>query len=148
MSYSLIERLQTKANPGKTNTAMRDIMGNLATGDSSPEVSAITTDQACQALGVSRSGYYAHQAARKQRLGAPAVCAASVHLKAAFTASHKAYGSRRLTTAMTERGQPMGRHRVRTLMRLNNLRPVGRRKFVHTTDSKHTMAVSPKSAKT
>ena len=113
MSYSLIERLQTKANPGKTNTAMRDIMGNLATGDSSPEVSAITTDQACQALGVSRSGYYAHQAARKQRLGAPAVCAASVHLKAAFTASHKAYGSRRLTTAMAERpahGSAPGTH--------------------------------------
>ena len=36
----------------------------------------------------------------------------------------------------------MSRHRVRTLMRLNGLRPVWRRKFVHTTDSKHTMAVS------
>ena len=37
----------------------------------------------------------------------------------------------------------MGRHRARTLMLLNGLRPVWRRKFVHTTDSKHTMAVSP-----
>ena len=44
---------------------------------------------------------------------------------------------------MAQRGQPMGRHRVRTLMRLNGLRPVWRRKFVHTTDSKHGMAVSP-----
>ena len=35
-------------------------------------------------------------AAHAQRLAAPAVCAASVHLKAAFAASHKAYGSRRL----------------------------------------------------
>ena len=44
---------------------------------------------------------------------------------------------------MAERGQPMGRHRVRTLMRLNGLRPVWRRKFVHTTDNKHCLAVSP-----
>ena len=115
MSYKLVEDLQKKA---------------------------ITVSQACGVLQVSRSGYYAHQAAHKKRLGSPAVCAASVHIKAAFAASHKAYGSRRLATAMTERGQPMGRHRVRTLMRQSGLRPVWRRKFVHTTDSKHTMAVS------
>ena len=97
----------------------------------------------CRVLDVSRSGFYVHQAARKERLTEPVVCAASVHLKAAFAASHKAYGSRRLKTAMAERGLAMGRHRVRTLMRLNGLRPVWRRKFVHTTHSKHTMAVSP-----
>ena len=66
----------------------------------------------------------------------------SVYLKAAFAASHKAYGSRRLTTAMAKRGQPMGRNRARTLMRLNGLRSVWRRKFAHTTDSKHAVAVS------
>ena len=71
------------------------------------------------------------------------VCADSVHLKAAFAASQKAYGSRRLTAEMAKRGIAMGRHRVRSLMRLNGLRPVWRRKFIHTTDSKHTMAVSP-----
>ena len=97
----------------------------------------------CRVLDVSRSGFYVHQAARKERLTEPVVCAASVHLKAAFAASQKAYGSRRLKTAMAERGLAMGRHRVRTLMRLNGLRPVWRRKFVHTTHSKHTMAVSP-----
>ena len=37
----------------------------------------------------------------------------------------------------------MGRHRVRSLMRANALRSVWRRKFVHTTDSKHAMPVSP-----
>lgn len=116
MSYQLVEDLQKKA---------------------------ITVVQACRVLDVSRSGFYVHQAARKERLTKPVVCAASVHLKAAFAASHKAYGSRRLRTAMAERGLAMGRHRVRTLMRLNGLRPVWRRKFVHTTDSKHTMAVSP-----
>ena len=120
MSYQLVEDLQKKAGPQL----------------------AVTVSQACRLLDVSRSGYYASAAAHQPRLGAPVVCAASVHLRAAFTASHKAYGSRRLTTAMAERGLAMGRHRVRTLMRLNGLRPVWRRKFVHTTDSKHTMAVS------
>ena len=94
-------------------------------------------------LEVSRSGYYANAAVLRQRVAAPVVCAASVYLKAAFAASHKAYGSRRLRTAMAERGLAMGRHRVRTLMRINGLRPVWRRKFVHTIDSKHALAVSP-----
>ena len=120
MSYQLVEDLQKRASPK----------------------GVVTVSQACRTLGVSRSGYYANVAAHKQRMAAPVVCAASVHLKAAFAASHKAYGSRRLTTAMAERGQPMGRHRVRTLMRLSGLRPVWRRKFAHTTDSKHSMAVS------
>ena len=93
-------------------------------------------------LTVSRSGYYANAAAHQQRLAVPVVCAASVHLRAAFAASHKAYGSRRLRAAMAERGLVIGRHRVRTLMRLHGVRPVWRRKFVHTTDSKHSMAVS------
>ena len=119
MSYQLIEDLQQKACP------------------------TVAVSQACQVLEVSRSGYYANRAAHKQRMAQPVVCAASVHLKAAFAASQQAYGSRRLKTAMAERGLAMGRHRVRTLMRANGLRPVWRRKFVHTTDSKHTMAVSP-----
>ena len=119
MSYKLIEDLQKKACP------------------------QVAVSQACRVLEVSRSGYYANAAVLKQRLAEQAVCSDSVHLKAAFAASHKAYGSRRLRTAMAERGQPMGRHRVRTLMRLNGLRPVWRRKFIHTTDSKHGLAVSP-----
>ena len=118
MSYKLIEDLQKKAAP------------------------KVAASQACRILEVSRSGYYANVAANKQCQTEPVMCAASVHLKAAFAASHKAYGSRRLTAAMAERGQAMGRHRVRTLMRLNGLWPVWRRKFVHTTDSKHTLAVS------
>ena len=97
MSYQLVEDLQKKACP------------------------KVTVSQACRVLGVSRCGYYANMVAHKQRLAAPVVCAASVHLKAAFAASHKAYGSRRLRTAMAESDQHMGRHRVRTFMRVNGL---------------------------
>ena len=119
MSCQLVEDLQKKACP------------------------SVAVSQACRVLGVSRSGYYAHVATHKQRLAEPLLCAASVHLKAAFAAGQKAYGSRRLRAAMAERGLAMGRHRIRTLMRINGLQPVWRRKFVHTTDSKHAMAISP-----
>ena len=54
-----------------------------------------------------------------------------------------AYGSRRLRTAMAECGLAMGRHRVSTLMRLNGLRPVWRREFIYTNDSKHGQTISP-----
>ncbi len=100
---------------------------------------AIPVSQACRVLGVSRSGYYS---ATKSSLALPKVCAASVHLKAAFTASGRTYGSRRLCMALQSQGLTIGRHRVRSLMRANQLRSVWRRKFIHTTDSKHTMAVS------
>ena len=116
MSYQLVEDLHKKAVP------------------------AITVSQACRILEVSRSGYYA---AAKRRCAAPVACAASVHLKAAFTASGRTYGSRRLLTALRTLGVTMGRHRVRSLMRINGLRSVWKRKFMHTTDSKHAMAVSP-----
>ena len=102
MSYQLVEDLQKKACP------------------------QVAVGQSCRVLEVSRSGYYAHQAAHRKRLAEPTLCAQSVHLKAAFAASQKAYGSRRLRTAMAERGLAMGRHRIRTLMRLNGLRPVWR----------------------
>ena len=113
MSYELIENLQEKA---------------------------VSVSQACRTLEVSRSGYYA---AAKRRSTAPVVCAASVHLKAAFAASGRTYGSRRLRAALDMSGVTMGRHRVRSLMRANGLHPVWKRKFMHTTDSKHTMPVSP-----
>lgn len=101
---------------------------------------AIPVQQACRVLGVSRSGYYAslHRARQPAK-----VCADTVQLKAAFAASGKAYGSRRLRTAMQSRGVTIGRYRIRSLMRRHGLRPVWRRKFMHTTDSKHSLPVSP-----
>jgi transposase InsO family protein len=118
MSYQLVDDLRKKATP------------------------SVTISQTCSALGISRSGYYANRATQAGRKLEPLVCASSVHLKAAFAASGKSYGSRRLQTAMAERGLSIGRHRVRSLMRIHGLQPVWRRKFVHTTDSKHGMAVA------
>ena len=101
---------------------------------------AVAVDRMCGVLEVSRSGYYA---ARKRSQVQPAVCEASVQLKAAFAASGGAYGSRRLRTAVASRGFVMGIYRVRRLMRQHGLRSTWKRKFVHTTDSKHALPISP-----
>jgi len=99
---------------------------------------AIPVQQSCRVLAVSRSGYYAAQ----RRAAKPSVCKASVHLKAAFAASQQSYGSRRLVTAMANAGFTIGRYKVRSLMRQATLKPVWKRKFVHTTDSKHDLPVA------
>lgn len=113
MSYQLVAELQKKAVPVK---------------------------QSCRVLDISRSGFYA---AHRRALTAPAVCAVSVQLKAAFDASGRTYGSRRLRSSLLEDGIAMGRHRIRRLMRRHHLQPVWKRKFVHTTDSRHDLPTSP-----
>ena len=94
--------------------------------------------QACNVLNVSRSGYYAF----KLRSRSTAICATSVHLKAAFSASDRSYGSRRLVTELRARHIIIGRYKVRRLMREANIKPVWKRKFINTTDSKHNLPVA------
>ena len=100
---------------------------------------AATVVTLCRVLGVSRSGYYG---ARQRAQLAPKVCAASVQLKAEFAASGRVYGSRRLGAVLRSKGLRIGRYRVRRLMREQGLRALWRRKFIHTTDSGHALAVS------
>ena len=101
---------------------------------------AIPVQHSCRILAVSRSGFYEAQ----RRSVKPVVCKASVHLKAAFMASHQSYGSRRLVTAMAmaNEGFNIGRYKVRSLMRKTALKPVWKRKFVHTTNSKHDLPIA------
>jgi putative transposase len=99
---------------------------------------ALPVTHACRVLEVSRAGYYQHQ----QRGPRQADVVATVELKAAFAASGRTYGSRRLVSALQARGRAIGRYRVRRLMREAALRPVWKRKFVHTTDSKHDLPVA------
>lgn len=96
--------------------------------------------QLCRVLGVSRAGYYAG-CQRRQRQ--PQVCVQGAHAKSVFEASGQSYGSRRLSAALRAQGLQLGRHRARTLMRSHALRPRWRRKFVHTTDSRHGLPVAP-----
>ena len=48
---------------------------------------------------------------------------------------------RRLVTALEEQGIQVGRYRGRHLMRQAALKPVGKRKFMHTTDSKLNLPI-------
>ena len=47
-----------------------------------------------------------------------------------------------MVTELANRGVNAGRFKVRRLMRQAGLKPVWRRKFVHTTDSKHELPVA------
>lgn len=95
--------------------------------------------QLCRVLEVSRSGFYA---ARQRAARAPITCSDSVHVKAVFEASGSSYGSRRVSAALRQQGVDIGRHRCRTLMKANQLRPKWKRKFVHTTNSRHDFPVA------
>ncbi|CAH1073207.1 putative IS3 element protein InsF [Candidatus Nitrotoga sp. 1052] len=99
---------------------------------------AIPVQQSCRVLEVSRSGFYE----ARSRLAKPMICKTSTHLRAAFMASHQSYGSRRLVTALDAQGIQVGRYRVRHLMRQAGLKPVWKRKFIHTTDSKHNLPIA------
>ena len=93
----------------------------------------------CRLLNVSRSGYYA---ARRRAQRPAKLCAITPYLQAAFAESGQSYGSRRLRIALDNRGIAITRYRVRALMHINDLRPVWKRKFIHTTDSKHTLPIA------
>lgn len=96
-----------------------------------------TVSQWCRVLGVSRSGWYAARQRHTKHNGM-----LSLQARAAFDASGQSYGSRRLSAALKAQGLAVGRHRARMLMRGNGLRARWRRKFVHTTDSRHTLPVA------
>ena len=94
--------------------------------------------QACRVLQVSRAGYYA----ARRRAREPAICMASVRVKAAFVANQSCYGSRRVADELKAQGMVIGRYKVRRLMREAGLKPVWKKKFVNTTDSKHDLPVA------
>lgn len=94
--------------------------------------------QACRVLQVSRSGYYT----AKRRIEKPAICVASVQVKAAFVANQHCYGSRRIVDELKAQHIVMGRYKVRRLMREAGLKPVWKKRFVNTTDSKHDLPVA------
>ncbi len=101
---------------------------------------AVTVERLCRVLGVSRSGYYGF---RQRAQFAPKVCLVSTQLKAQFAASGRvSMAAVALAQCCALRGLRVGRHRVRRLMREHRLRALWRRKFVHTTDSRHALPVS------
>ena len=92
----------------------------------------------CRVLEVTPSGFYAWRsneesdhAVDDRRL--------AVEVRAAFEESKRRYGSPRVYRVLRRKGVKVGRHRVARLMHEQLLRARRRRKFVATTNSKHSM---------
>lgn len=97
----------------------------------------------CEVLEVSRSGYYqwrrAQTSARSLQTQAIKVKIARMH-----EASRGTYGSPRVTAALHEQGESVGRNRVARLMRESGLKGRQARRYrVRTTDSAHNNPIAP-----
>jgi putative transposase len=99
--------------------------------------------EACQAAKLSRSGFYRHteehlprQADTELRAQIQQICLAS-----------RSYGSRRVVGELRRQGRVVNRKRVIRLMQADNLLCLRKRRYVCTTDSRHTYAVYPNLAR-
>lgn len=92
-------------------------------------------------LGVSRSGYFAwsgraesrRSEERRRLLG---------RIRAVHEASRKTYGSPRIHRQLVAEGERLSRGRVERLMAMGGIRASKKRRFVATTDSKHSLPVA------
>lgn len=101
-----------------------------------------TAQNMCEALKVSRSGYYAwrtrepspRQQDNEALLG---------RIRAVHTQSRRLYGSPRITAVLREQGLRCGKNRVARIMKNASIRAdVKRRRFRRTTDSRHQYALA------
>jgi putative transposase len=97
----------------------------------------------CTALQVSRAGYYVWL--KRQSTVADQVVAQSA-IEAAAIQAHQAargsYGPKRLQTALIQVGHSRSISSIKRLRRRLNLRCVGKKRWVCTTDSKHSLPVA------
>jgi len=96
----------------------------------------------CRLLAVSRAGFYAWRrrpvAARTRQDQVLAAAIATIYAE-----HHGRYGSPRVHAELRERGQRSGRKRIARLMRAQKLHARPRRRYRATTDSRHTLPISP-----
>jgi putative transposase len=95
----------------------------------------------CRVLEVSQSGFFAWQerpACRPQQQDMVYLA----HIRTAFALSTGTYGSPRMHRYLVDGGHEIGCHRTARLMRENHLITRQKRRFKHTTDSKHAWPVA------
>ena len=103
----------------------------------------------CEVLGVSVSGYFEHQRRQQRRQpsrpgsGRLSDEALLAHMRAIHAEVRQEYGWPRMTKELCARGHRVGKERVRRLMQQHGITARGRRKFVVTTDSKHSLPIAP-----
>jgi putative transposase len=93
----------------------------------------------CQMTGLSRAGFYR---LRTPRQASPVEMEIRDEMQRVAVES-PAYGYRRITAELQNRGFAINHKRVLRMMREDNLLCVRRRKFVVTTDSRHNLPISP-----
>jgi putative transposase len=96
----------------------------------------------CELLEVSRSGFYAWV----DRPTPPKTTADArlvVEIRAALVRGRGAYGSPRVHRELRAHGIRVSRKRVERLMRENGIVARQKRRFVHTTDSRHAHPIAP-----
>jgi putative transposase len=92
----------------------------------------------CDLARVSRASYYHFLAAKEPEREQIETRAA---IQEVALAHRRRYGYRRITAELRRRGLAVNHKRVARLMREDNLLAIGRRKYVLTTDSRHTLKV-------
>lgn len=106
------------------------------------EKTAFPVGVLCEAVGVSRSAYYAWRSSMPsaRELANERILA---EIRAIHTEHEARYGSPRIVDELRERGHEVGKHRVARLMRENGIFGRVRRRFRHTTDSQHKLPIAP-----
>jgi putative transposase len=105
-------------------------------------VGAYSVALMCRVLAVAPSGYYAWlrcPTSKRARQDEALV----LHVRAAFQASRRRYGSPRVHAELRAQGRRVGRKRVARLMRETGLRAREKRRFRRTTQSKHREPLAP-----
>ena len=98
---------------------------------------AFPVEVLCSVLGLSRSAYYRYQRGASYQQSTTKQRQQQL-VEQVFTEHKRRYGSRRIVAELQQQGHQMGRHRVRSLMKLSDLQPIQPKSFVpRTTDSTH-----------
>jgi transposase InsO family protein len=95
----------------------------------------------CRALTIAQSGYYAWLKRSPSKKSARDSILL-VHVRASYKASRRRYGSPRVHADLYAAGHRVARKRVARLMRQDGLRARHRRRFVHTTQSRHKFPIA------
>jgi len=99
-------------------------------------------EKMCQALEVSRSGYYRWLTkAPSKRKKENEILLKTI--KEIHKAHHEKYGSPRITPELRASGYLVGENRVARLMKENQIKVKKRKKWVQTTDSEHPYPIAP-----
>lgn len=96
----------------------------------------------CEAVGVSRSAYYAwrRSSPSSRELANERLL---TEIRAIHVEHDACYGSPRMLDELRSRGHQASKHRVARIMRENGLWARVRRRFRHTTDSQHKLPLAP-----